>query len=154
MVPPGKPSSTTGQWWRMKRASEVPPVVEIVVGASSARLTASATSETKSPGLVMNTTAPSLKRSSTAQPVCAATVSDSPWIQAFRPSGVCASLKRMLNWARASAGMTLPAGLPTSTVVKERLEGSKCSVPSSRTCDDSRVTSAAMAGIGLRAFFG
>jgi hypothetical protein len=34
-----------------------------------------------------------------------------------------------LNVARASAGITFVAGFPTSTVVKDKVEGSKCSVP-------------------------
>ena len=44
-------------------------------------------------------------------------------------SRVHSSLKRMLKEARASAGMTLKALLPTSTVVTSRLEGSKWAVP-------------------------
>jgi hypothetical protein len=45
------------------------------------------------------------------------------------------------------AGMTLPVGLPTSSVVNSRLEAGKCAVPSSSR-PDSAVTSAAATGAG------
>ena len=50
----------------------------------------------------------------------------SPLIQVSSASAVCSVLKRMLNVARASAGMTLVAGLPTSMVVTSRFEAWKC----------------------------
>jgi hypothetical protein len=57
----------------------------------------------------------------------------------------------MLTVIRDRAGMTLEAGLPVSIVVTEIVEGSKWSVPSSRTWVDSRCASSAIAGIGFSA---
>ena len=43
----------------------------------------------------------------------------------LREAPVWAGLKRMFSRALASAGMTLVAGLPTSTVVSSRFDGGK-----------------------------
>ena len=61
-----------------------------------------------------------------------------------------ASLKRMLKVARASAGMTLIAGLPTSMVVNSRFEASKCAVPPSSGAAIRRSSRRTSRGSGSR----
>ena len=66
MVAPTRPSSTTGQSARMKRASEMPPVVQSSGSRPATSRTAPAQISTKSPGSVMKAFPVSFVRSETA----------------------------------------------------------------------------------------
>src|SRR5450759_5438185 len=57
MVCPTRPNSTTGQWAVMKRASEVPPLVESCGVRPVTFVIASVTSSVNGPGSVTNTQA-------------------------------------------------------------------------------------------------
>ena len=98
------------------------------------------TSALQGPGSVRKLSPEILKRVAMATPVSAATRAASSSIQAERLAPEWASLKRMLRAARASAGITLVAGLPVSMVVSASVEGLKCAVPvsSSRLARRSR----------------
>ena len=111
---PPSPTSTTGQWSLMNRASEVPPEVEssgrTPVSASTARTTRSE----NGPGAVRKLSPATWKRAAMPMPNSAATASASCSIHSDRLAEVWASLKRIFTVARASAGITLLAGLPVS----------------------------------------
>ena len=93
-----------------------------------AAATASRTAPTSSPGRVRKLS-PLTATSSSNRSACCASVARS---QSDRLAPVWRSLKRTLSTARARAGMTLLAGLPTSTLVTCRLDGSNHSgAPSS-----------------------
>ena len=112
----------------MKRASDVPPLVESAGLRPVTSSTALATRSVKAPRLVRNATAlVGSKLSATRAPPAAAATRRS--ISALRVCGVHRSLKRMLKTRRTSPGMTLVAGLPTSTLTTSRLEASKSGVP-------------------------
>ena len=133
----------------MKRASEVPPEVESsgVVPVSAA--TAPTTRSVKGPGSVRKLSPEISKRAAMPTPKAAAARSASSSIQSLSERPVWASLKRMLTVARASAGMTFEAGLPTSIVVIARVEGPKWSVPVSSWREARRSSRRTSAGSGF-----
>ena len=114
----------------MKRASEVPPLVESAGAARSTSSTASRDEigEGAARGQEGDRVGRIEGRASQRAPPAAARRRAAR----FRPrsvSGDHESLKRMLKTSRTSPGMTLAAGLPTSTLTISRLEGSKSGVP-------------------------
>ena len=101
------------------------------------------------PGSVRKLTPETWKRAAMPTPKALATRSASSSIQPVSASGVWASLKRMFTVARASAGITFEAGLPTSTVVIASVDGPKCAVPRSSSRVASRSSSRTSAGSGF-----
>ena len=127
IVCPTSPNSATGQWAWMKRASEVPPVVlSSGVRPVTAPIAAARQSLT-GPGGTRNDSPLTSQESRYLPPTAASRRST----QSCRLALDHLSLKRMLNVARATPGAMLVAGLPMSIVVTCRLDGWKCSVPSS-----------------------
>src|SRR5690242_11083480 len=113
----------------MKRASDVPPVVDNSGVRPVASAIAFATISVNGPGLVTNTFAFEYCHSNlncTAFPAALRVRSSS---SAFSESCVWQSLKRILKLARASLGMRLTVLLPTSTEVNSRCEGWKLALP-------------------------
>ena len=113
----------------MKRASEVPPVVDNFGLRPVTSATAFATNSVKGPGLVTNTPAfdGSHWNANLIFPPVAFAAHCS--ISFFSESSVCLSLKRILKRARASPGMRLTVLFPTSTEVNSRCEGANCALP-------------------------
>ena len=111
----------------MKRASDVPPVVESFGRRPVFFSTALATSSVKASGLVRNASA--LQGSKASVNVTPHGLQPAPQLRRKRlrrPEIVEADIERALAPA---AGMTLNAGLPTSTETISRFEASKCAVP-------------------------
>ena len=109
----------------MKRASEVPPVVDSSGVTPDTEATASAARAVKSPSGVRKASplmaAVSETRPSNPSPALAHSASS----QATRSAPLWPGLNRMFRPAFAVAGITLVAALPTSTVVTSRFEGWK-----------------------------
>jgi len=76
-----------------------------------------------------NTSPETLVVSSTVNPNSASILSASLRNHLVTLSELCASLKRIFAVALQSAGITLLAGLPVSTVVIASVDASKCAVP-------------------------
>ena len=108
----------------MKRASDVPPVVESSGVWPLTAVTASATRLLKSPGGVRKAspeTEISMSMAFELPATSARTVSR--YLDRLLPE--CWSLKRIFSLAVAVAGIRLVVGLPTSIVVISRLVGGK-----------------------------
>ena len=113
----------------MKRASEVPPEVEssgLRPVTSSIALTARSV---KAPGLVTNTLELEYSHTMRARMRLPQAFASRSSTSARSVSCVWLSLKRMLNFARACAGITLLAVLPTSTEVNSRFDAWNCALP-------------------------
>ena len=150
MVSPTRPNSTTGQTSLKKRASDVPPLVDSS-GVAAGRLAdrrGERRDQRVGPG---------------QEPLAPVGDAEIVWRAVARRNrarrggsrGALAddqrSLKRTLNRAVASAGMTLDAGLPTSTLVTSRFDGWKSVLPSSRRSVVRRWRRRTSFGTGLSA---
>ena len=121
----------------MKRASDVPPPVSSFGSMPVAALIALRMISIRGPGLVTNDS-PLMEESRSNRSAYRARVART---QAVSEAPLCPSLNRMFSAARADAGITLVALLPTSMLVTCSVEGSNQPVPAS-TGADVRASSA------------
>src|SRR4029079_5520153 len=98
----------------MKRASEVPPVVDSSGLRPVTSVTAPATSSVNGPVSTTNTSALDGSNCNEKRMLLPAALAARSSNSCFKESCVWQSLKRMLNRALASPGMRLTVGLPTS----------------------------------------
>ena len=105
----------------------------------------------KGPGSVKKLSPETWKRAAMPMPKALAARSASSSIQLQSDWPVWASLKRMLRVARASAGITFEAGLPTSMLVSASVEGPKWRVPRSSSHAASRSSRRTSPGSGFSA---
>ena len=135
----------------MKRASEVPPVVESSALRPVTAAAASETTSTKGPGSVRKASPLTAMRTWTLPANPSPALAASASIQSLRAWPVWAGLKRMFSRALAWAGITLVAGLPTSMVVTSRFDGWNSGWPSSSRRACSAASSRISTGTGLAA---
>src|SRR6266436_2777884 len=116
----------------MKRASDVPPVVESFGSFAVTSLIASETRSTNGPGLVTNESEfdGSHSMCQRIRPAAASPARFS--ISTLSEVWLCRSLNRILKRARASPGMRLTTGLAMSIEVNSRFEASYCALPWSK----------------------
>src|SRR5260370_42298210 len=122
-----RPSSTTGQALLMKRASEVPPLVDSAGRRPVTASTAPATRSVKGPRSV--TKASALVESKSSERRAPPTAATLRAVSADRVLGVQRSLKRTLKTSRTWPGRTLAAGGPTSGRVDRRAGAPKAGAP-------------------------
>ena len=138
----------------MKRASDVPPVVESFGFRPVTSVIALADHLDERPGRGEEHVGVRRLPFDVPADAVARRLRGAPLDFSSRSSArVRVSLKRMLKRARASAGIRLTVLLPTSIEVNSRFDGAKCSVPLSSGSALSAAISVAMPRTGLSAQF-